>query len=80
MPQQKIIIVPVQLHPEYVNHSGTHSAVLPSELICMIKMLTIEISFFDGTDTARRVDGYEGLEPWSNVKLFSMTIPPCKIF
>ncbi len=63
MPQQKIIIVPVQLHPEYVNHSGTHSAVLPSELICMIKMLTIEISFFDGTDTARRVDGYEGLEP-----------------
>ena len=50
MPQQKIIIVPVQLHPEQEFHSVTHSAVPPIQPICTIKTHTVEISFFDGID------------------------------
>lgn len=50
MPQQKPIIVPVQLHPEQEFHSVTYSAVPPLQPICTIKTPTVEISFFDGID------------------------------
>lgn len=50
MPQQKPIIVPVQLHPEPKFHSVIHSAVPPLQPICTIKTSTVEISFFDGID------------------------------
>ena len=63
MPQQKPIIVPVQLHPEYENHSASHSAVLPSKLICTIKTPTVEISFFDGIDPHVVQVIMRGIEP-----------------
>ena len=50
MPQQKSIIVPVQLHPEQEFHSVTHSAVPLLQPICTIKTPTVEISFFDGEE------------------------------
>ena len=50
MPQQKPIIVPVQLHPEQEFHPVTHSALPPLQPICTIKTPTVEISFFDGID------------------------------
>ena len=50
MPQQKSIIVPVQIHPEQEFHSVTHSAVPLLQPICTIKTPTVEISFFDGEE------------------------------
>ena len=63
MPQQKPIIVPVQLHPEHESHSVTHSAVLPSEPICTIKKATVEISFFTGIDPHIVQAVMRGVEP-----------------
>ena len=50
MPQQKPVIVPVQLHPEQESYSVAYSAAPPLQPICTIKTPTVEISFFDGID------------------------------
>lgn len=64
MPQQKPIIVPIQLHAEQEFHSVTHSAVPPLQPICtMIKTPTVEISFFDGIDPHVVQMIMKGIEP-----------------
>ncbi|MGB9343237.1 hypothetical protein [Trichococcus sp.] len=49
MPQQKLTIVPVTLHPD--NKIPFSSPVAnPSSISCTIKTANLEISFFNGVD------------------------------
>ena len=50
MPQQKLTIVPVTLHPENNSTSATIPAALSSNPTCTIKTGNAEISFFNGID------------------------------
>ncbi len=63
MPQQKPVIVPVQLHPEQESYSVAYSAAPPLQPICTIKTPTVEISFFDGIDSHVVQAVMRGLEP-----------------
>jgi hypothetical protein len=50
MPQQKLTIVPVTLHPENDSTVETSPAWLSSNPTCTIKTGNAEISFFNGID------------------------------
>jgi hypothetical protein len=50
MPQQKLNIVPVTLHPEKENTSVINPTIPSSNPTCTIKTANIEISFFNGID------------------------------
>ncbi|MGE7766605.1 hypothetical protein [Peribacillus sp. NPDC096540] len=50
MPQQKLTIVPVTLHPDSKNSFTSTSSKDPSTSICTIKTANAEISFYDGVD------------------------------
>ena len=47
MPDQKLTIVPVTLHPEYKNPYPSHT---DSSSTCTIKLGKIEVSFANGVD------------------------------
>ena len=49
MPQQKLTIVPVTLHPDNKIHFSSPAA-NPASIICTIKTANLEISFFNGVD------------------------------
>ncbi|MGJ7920934.1 hypothetical protein [Neobacillus sp. LXY-4] len=50
MPQQKLTIVPVTLHPTSESSFTSTSSVVSSKSICTIKTANAEISFFDGVN------------------------------
>ena len=50
MPQEKLTIVPVTLHPDNENTSATNPTVPSLNVTCTIKMANSEISFFNGVD------------------------------
>ncbi|MFE4894630.1 hypothetical protein [Peribacillus butanolivorans] len=50
MPQQKLTIVPVTLHPDSKSSFTSTSSKDPSTSICTIKTANAEISFYDGVD------------------------------
>lgn len=50
MPQQKLTIVPVSLHPKEETSSPKKSVGISPNPTCTIKTGTIEISFFNGID------------------------------
>ncbi|NHC40410.1 hypothetical protein G6549_10540 [Bacillus sp. MM2020_1] len=50
MPQEKLTIVPVSLHPENNSTAATIPAALSSNPTCTIKTGDAEISFFNGID------------------------------
>ncbi|SMQ63818.1 hypothetical protein SAMN05444673_0896 [Bacillus sp. OV166] len=50
MPQQKLTIVPVTLHPENkVSYTSTSSSTSANN-VCTVKMANVEISFSNGVD------------------------------
>ncbi|CZQ89468.1 hypothetical protein SAMN05216375_10458 [Trichococcus ilyis] len=49
MPQQKLTIVPVTLHPDNQFPSSS-PAITPPYACCKIKMANLEISFFNNAD------------------------------
>ena len=50
MPQQKLTIVPVTLHPASESSYTSTASVDPSKSICTIKTANAEISFFNGVN------------------------------
>ncbi|UZD48714.1 hypothetical protein [Peribacillus frigoritolerans] len=50
MPQQKLTIVPVTLHPDSKKSLPFNSSISPSASICMIKAAHAEISFYSDAE------------------------------
>ncbi|MCQ6275405.1 hypothetical protein JMM81_10575 [Bacillus sp. V3B] len=50
MPNQKLTIVPVTLHPDSKKSLPSTSSKDPSTSICTIKTANVEVSFYGGVD------------------------------
>ncbi|MEK4231315.1 hypothetical protein [Solibacillus sp. FSL H8-0538] len=50
MPQQKLTIIPITLHSEFINSSVATSTEDPRIRTCPIKTATVEISLCNGVD------------------------------
>jgi hypothetical protein len=50
MPEQKLTIVPVTLHPENKDHKASCSPGTLPISICTVKLANAEVSFFNGVD------------------------------